>query len=318
MVSRWARHNSVNRSRVDRSFAPDRGDEYLFYQALLGAWPVESVDLGALASRLRDYMIKAIREAKLHTSWIQEDAEYERATARFVEECLTGRRAPGFLDSFVPFATRVARSGMVNSLAQVVLKLASPGVPDIFQGAELWDLNLVDPDNRRPVDFGRRRRWLDELDPAVRGLVHPPRRGEMVRDWLQHWETGAIKLYVTACGLRLRRARPAPFLEGDYVPLETSGERADHVVAFARVGEDAVVLAVVPRLVATRTGGPPLGLPGWGDTLLQLPEALGSLRFEDAFTGAIHEPVRDGRGATLRVAGILADLPVALLASQPA
>lgn len=319
MVARWARLNSANRTRVHGAWAPDRGDEYLFYQALLGAWPAGEGDTGALAVRMRAYTLKAIREAKLHTSWIQEDADYEQATGRFVEQCLTGRRARAFLDSFEPFARRIARAGAVNSLAQVVLKVASPGVPDFYQGGELWDLALVDPDNRRPVDFGVRRRLLAELGPAVAGDLAPARRAELVRALLERWEDGTIKLYVTARALGLRRERPETFLAGGYVPLEASGERAPNLVAFARVLGDDVVIAVVPRLASGLAhGAPPLGLEAWGDTIVHLPEPLADLDFEDALTGAPHRPERGGRGATLRAAGAFAVLPLALLASRRA
>jgi (1->4)-alpha-D-glucan 1-alpha-D-glucosylmutase len=317
MVSRWARVNAINRTRFDRHWAPERGDEYLFYQALLGAWPAAGDDLELLSSRMRAYMLKAIREAKLNTSWIQEDPGYERATLHFVEQCLTGRRAAGFLESFRPFATRVARAGAVNSLAQLVLKLASPGVPDFYQGSELWDLNLVDPDNRAPVDFALRRRLLEGLEPVLSGSA--PHRSELARALLDRWEDGAIKLYVTACGLRLRRERPAPFRDADYLPLRVSGEAAPHVVALARVAGDDAVLAIAPRLVATLGGdGPPLGLAAWGDTVIHLPEPLSRHEFLDAFTGADQRPVGDDRGATLKVAGLLADLPVSLLATRRA
>jgi (1->4)-alpha-D-glucan 1-alpha-D-glucosylmutase len=319
MVSRWARVNGTNRTRVEHEFAPDRGDEYLFYQALLGAWPPGKVDLVALATRLRAYMIKAIREAKLHTSWVQEHPAYEQAMAQFVDQCLRGRRSGAFLESFVPFARHVSRLGMVNSLAQIVLKIASPGVPDIFQGGERWDLNLVDPDNRRPVDFDRLRRGLDEVEAAASGTLPPVECAARARLWLAHWEDGLIKLHVTTAGLRARRDHPAPFLEGEYRPLEVSGERADHVVAFARIHDDEVVLVVAPRLVASLAReGPPLGLPVWGDTMLHLPDSFRERRFADLLTGTPHEATSHGWSGTLRVAGLLADLPVALLISRPA
>lgn len=316
-VTRWSRLNAASRTRLGREWSPDRGDEYLFYQALLGAWPADGGDRGELAGRLGAYMIKAIREAKLHTSWIQEDPDYERAMSHFVEQCLVGRRAAAFLEAFEPFARRVARAGAVNSLAQLVLKLASPGVPDFYQGTELWDLALVDPDSRRPVDFARRQALLAAWGPALRGETPAAERAGRARDLFARWESGEIKAWLTARGMRERRGSPGLYLGGDYAPLQASGAMAPHVLAFARGAGDDAALAVVPRLVATRTGGePPLGLPAWGDTVLELPPGLAGRDFEDVFTGAVHAPNGAGPAPTLRLAGLLADLPVALLRAR--
>ncbi len=316
-VSRWARLNAANRTRVGDEWAPDRGDEYLFYQALLGAWPVVEPDLPKLAERLGTYMAKAIREAKLHTSWINENREYEQAVGRFVNQTLTGPRSSAFLESFEPFARRVARIGAVNSLAQVVIKIASPGVPDFYQGTELWDLNLVDPDNRRPVDFALREALLETLAPALEGCETPAQGSARARGLLEHWEDGRIKLWVTASGLRLRRDRRALFLDGDYVPLEAHGERAGHVLAFARVFGTEVVLVVAPRLTAhVADGAWPVGPAVWGDTRLRLPGDLVVRAFEDALTGSVLHPAHaDG---SLALAEILRECPVALLSAVPA
>src|SRR5262249_21679916 len=159
---------------VDRRTAPDTNDEYLFYQALVGCWPPEAVNAPIceeappdLVSRLRMYMQKAIKEAKTHTSWISQSNAYEDSVSRFVETTLTGSAGQRFLASFVPFVRPVARAGMVNSLAQLVLKIASPGVPDFYQGTETWQLDLADPDNRRPVDFHAREGMLNDLMPWI-------------------------------------------------------------------------------------------------------------------------------------------------------
>ncbi len=318
-VSRWSRLNAANRTRLGRAWAPDRGDEYLFYQSLLGAWPAGPFDLAAFTERMREWMLKAIREAKLRTSWIQEDADYERATVRFVEQSLTGRRARAFLDAFEPFAARVARAGVANSLAQVVLKSASPGVPDFFQGTDLWDLSLVDPDNRRPVDFELRHRLLDELGPALAADAPPERRLATARELLGRWEDGAVKLYVTARALVLRRERPQVFLEGTYEPLDVSGERGPNAVAFARALGDEAVIAVAPRLPTKLAGGaPPLGLEAWGDTVVRLPGALAGRAWEDVLTGAPCPVLPGEDGGTLRLAGLFDALPVALLATRRA
>src|SRR5262249_10478320 len=153
-----------------------------------------------LVERMQAYMAKAVKEAKLHSSWINPNEDYDNATTIFVERVLTGPGAPGFLSAFVPFQQRVARSGLVNSLSQVLLTIARGGVPDFYQGSEMWDLNLVDPDNRRPVAYGARCCALDRID---RLLAQPPAdRAEGISALLQNWQDGAIKLFVTAAALR--------------------------------------------------------------------------------------------------------------------
>ncbi len=316
VVGRWARVNAAQRAPIDDGFAPDRADEYLFYQTLLAIWPPRDVDPAALVPRLREYMTKAIREAKVHTSWINADSAYESGVLAFVERVLTGRRAARFHEVFVPFARRIARLGMVSSLAQLVLKLVAPGVPDFYQGTELWDLTLVDPDNRRPVDFAARSATLEALAPLLDDDV-PARRAAGVAALVDAWEDGRIKLFVTACGLRLRRTLRALFRNGDYVPLEAEGAGAAHVVAVARRHGDTIVIGVVPRLVAAladTTGAP--RPDAWTETRLLLPPTLGtSGPLRDVLTGTLHHV--DGAAAPAPAAIPLAALfrvaPVALL-----
>ena len=169
-VGRWTRITGSARTRVDGDHAPDRNDEYLFYQTLIGTWPAEDLDAPVpreaseeYAQRIRAYMRKAIKEAKAHTSWVNENQPYEKALDNFVTSTLRGHAAPAFLAAFVPFQRQVARLGAINSLSQLVLRMTSPGVVDFYQGNELWDLHLVDPDNRQPVDFAARAAMLDEL-----------------------------------------------------------------------------------------------------------------------------------------------------------
>ena len=168
-----------------------------------------------LVDWLASYVQKAAREAKVHTSWIHENEEYGRAVGQLVRRTLTGHTAPRFMAAFVPFQRRVAQAGMVNSLAQLVLKLASPGVPDFYQGTELWDLSLVDPDNRRPVDFTARQALLDGLGPTIDRLETGRGATDDVADLLERWSDGAIKLFVTACGLRFRREHAGLLLSGE-------------------------------------------------------------------------------------------------------
>jgi (1->4)-alpha-D-glucan 1-alpha-D-glucosylmutase len=329
-ITRWARLNAGNRTTVEGRPAPDRNDEYLFYQALLGAWPVDSPEEASeeLVQRLQQYMTKAIREAKIHTSWINPFEAYEQAVLRFVDRTLRGSRSGRFLGLFVPFQRRIAPIGMLNSLAQLVLKLASPGVPDLYQGNELWDFNLVDPDNRRPVDFAQRERLLEELQPlvdaALEGVGANPglpagaasklstaELGRRVGDLLARWTDGRIKIYLTAAGLRLRRAFPDLFLQGEYLSIEASGPQQNHVVAFARRRGDRAVIAVVPRLMGAFATAPASD-EFWADTQLVLPEGLRPVSLRNVFTA---EAVAVENGG-LSVAQALRTLPVALLCAD--
>jgi (1->4)-alpha-D-glucan 1-alpha-D-glucosylmutase len=314
-VWRWSRTNAPNRTRIDGDWAPHRNDEYLFYQALLGVWPAAShtaVASPELAGRLSEYVIKAAKEAKLHTSWISDNKAYDDALVAFVEKSLRGRRSERFLSSFLPFQERVARAGMVNSLAQLALKICSPGVPDFYQGTELWDLTLVDPDNRRPVDFSHRRRLLEAMEPLLAPGCPPNDRRAGAAEMIEHWPDGRIKMWITARALDLRNRRAALFLAGEYRPLEAVGERGAHVVSFARRNAGETLIVVVPRLAAkmTRSDHPlPLGEASWGLTALSLPADLRPPGgYEDVLTGVRFVP-DDG----LRIADLLRTLPVALL-----
>jgi (1->4)-alpha-D-glucan 1-alpha-D-glucosylmutase len=332
-VSCWMRINASHRTAVDRQSAPDRNDEYLFYQSLLGAWPAEPVDAPIphaapfdLVDRMRRYMQKAIKEAKVHTSWVNENSAYEGAVSTFVETALTGPGARPFLSSFVPFERRVAALGMVNSLAQLVLKIASPGVPDFYQGTEWWDFHLVDPDNRGPVDFASRRAMLDELRPWIdrSEWVSPASPGRRdcatesletcVGAMLARWHDARIKMFLTACGLRLRARERALMLHGDYTPLAADGIGATHLLGFARCLDGKALLAVVPRLTAALLPPDqplPTGAALWGDTRIALPRALAGRAFRQVFTGEPIRPAGDAGG--LRAADVLRTCPVALL-----
>ena len=313
-VGRWRRLARRLKHPVDGDPAPDAGDEYLLYQTLVGAWPVAPAEIasGELARRIAEYMEKATKEAKRHTGWINPRPAYDAAMRAFVE----GLLAPDspFVAACAPFATTVAGHGMVNSLAQTLLKVAAPGIPDVYQGTELWDLSLVDPDNRRPVDFAARRAMLD----ALRERLGAPGtdRPALCRELLAAWPDGRVKLFVLSQGLAARRAHPALFTAGAYHPVEASGRRAEHLVAFARVHRNAAAIAVAPRLSARLMGfggPPPLGADAWGETWLPLPDGVPAGTYRDAFTGApIETEVREGR-AGVAAQRALADCPVALL-----
>ncbi len=313
---RWNRLNTSRKSIVKGELAPDRNDEYLFYQALLGAWPFEPSpeELAVFRERMVQYMLKAIKEAEVHTSWINPDADYEAATRDFVTQVLTDDPDDPFRQDFALLQRRVAFYGQVNGLSQVLLKLTSPGVPDIYQGQEVWDFSLVDPDNRRPVDYDRRRALLADLR---RRLDDPGTdRAALCRELLEHSPDGRVKLFVTHRTLAYRREHPQLFDQGGYRALRSIGRRRRHVCAFVRSREEEALVVVVPRLAVRLTNGAevwPLGRPVWRDTWLVLPRQPVGRRFRDVFTGA-ELAVEEGDGiAGLPLAEVCRDFPVALL-----
>jgi len=321
-IRRWALLNRSKRTLVDGETAPDRNDEYLFYQTLVGMWPpATGMSLNDLKARLVRYMLKAGKEAKVHTSWINPNNAYDKAVEKFIDKALKPSRSNRFLDSFMAFQTRINRMGAINSLAQVLIKITSPGIPDIYQGRELWDFSLVDPDNRQPVDFDHRKRLLQDLEPllAVPSKLDAGSRTGGLLKMLDQWENGHIKMFVTACCLRFRKNHPDLFLEGDYLPLSVAGERADNVVAFARQSNGRFSITVAPRLVVGLME-PELTWPVnsvWEGTHIILPPGLaGKVTLHDRFT---QQPVsitmRDGQ-STLDLDHVFALWPLALLVND--
>ena len=314
-VGRWMRMNRGHRALVDGEPAPDRNDEYRFYQAVMGVWPIDQVQLKPdVVERLQAYMIKSVKEAKLHTSWLTPNVEYEAAVSKFVEHVLAGPGARKFLAAVAPVARRIARVGMINSLAQTTLKLGSPGVPDIYQGAEVWDFSLVDPDNRRPIDFAERKRQLERVEALIerRG----PERASGVALLVDQWGDGAIKLLVTAVGLRLRRQWPDLFLSGAYEPLTIESAVRGDIIAFARVLGDRAVLYIAPRLVASMVYDDepvPLGGKAWKTSRILLPPSLRGKTFRNALTGLSLEPASSASEEWLFAGQVFEYAPVAIL-----
>jgi (1->4)-alpha-D-glucan 1-alpha-D-glucosylmutase len=299
-----------HKREADGELLPDRATEYLLYQTLVGAWlcDLPSGDLAAFRDRIQQYMEKATREAKLHTSWINPDEAYDAALANFVAAILNPDEKGPFLDDLAGVARRVAFFGRINSLAQTLLKLTSPGVPDTYQGTELWDLSLVDPDNRRPVDYELRRRALSALDERA---TDDAGRARLAAELLAQAEDGRIKLYLVATALRHRRAHRELYRRGDYLPLEATGKRSAHLCAYARARGDEALIVVAPRLVVGLTEGAermPLGAEVWDDTALALPAPLAEGRYRDLLTGQVHTV-----GDTTPLGELLAVLPIALL-----
>lgn len=299
-IRRWQSANAKCRGDIEGMFAPDPNEEYLIYQTLLASWPLHEMtddERKEYIGRIQEYMLKALHEAKVHSSWTEPDPEWDGAVTAFVEKILTPGRENRFLSEFEPLAKRVAELGMVNSLSQVVLKLTIPGVPDIYQGEEMWDFSLVDPDNRRPVNYALRIHEAREI------LEKSPDPSALLRDW----RDGRIKLFVTVELLRLRREHPELFLRGDYTPVHAQGKFAESCVAFTRQFRGDSVLVVASRLTA-RVGTPPIG-KAWKDTALVLPDNFaGGI---NVFTGA-DVPAT----GTLLLKDLFRDLPVAVFVSR--
>ena len=327
-VTRWMRLNRAHRTLVDGEPSPDRNDEYRFYQALVGIWPPDGtaaaapdgpgsrppwMDSGDLVERVSAYMLKSVKEAKRHTSWLTPNEEYELAVERFVHGALSGSGGARFLPAFTPFARRVMRAGMVNALAQVVLKIGSPGIPDFYQGAELWDLSLVDPDNRRPVDFDHRRRLLASIEPVL--ALPPAARTAAVGEMMTNWEDGRIKMLLTTLGLRLRREWPDLFVRGRYLPLVTDVTVRAGLVAFARVLDETAVLFIAPRLTAplADTGGLPLGGGAWKTSRVILPPELRGRTLRHHVTGAEVQPIAAGGDEWIFAGQVFETVPVGII-----
>jgi (1->4)-alpha-D-glucan 1-alpha-D-glucosylmutase len=317
VLDRWSRLNSSKKTVVEDQPAPDRNDEYLLYQTLLGAWPAEPLTADCMASfrqRVTAYMQKATKEAKVHTSWVNPNEEYDEAVQQFVARVLPDSADDPFLKDLLNFQRPVAFFGYFNSLAQVLLKLTSPGVPDFYQGSELWDLSLVDPDNRRPVDYRRRRELLSDLQRRIDEAGEDLR--PLAAELLANLPDGHAKMYLMYRVLHFRREHEPLFAQGTYLPLEAAGPKRDHVCAFARTLDDEAILVAVPRLVVRLVGGSeraPMGPDVWEATRLLLPPSLAGRRYRNLLTGEVL--TADGADGTtgLTLAAALADFPVALL-----
>jgi len=312
-LRRWSRLNRSRKRTVEGKSAPSRNDEYLLYQTLVGTWPLKSLSddvLAAYRDRIQAYMIKAVREAKVESSWINPNAEYEGALAAFIDALLGRTEGSLFRQDFVPFQRRVAWLGMLNSLSQTLIKLTSPGVPDIYQGNEVWDFSLVDPDNRRPVDYENRSLLLADMQEFL--ASDGPGAAIRAGTDLRNWEDGRPKLYLIWRALQLRREHSQLFTGGDYAPLSAAGKRADNVVAYARRQGDMGAIVVAGRLfgrLAVEPGDLPLGPTVWGDTTVQtgfLPEGSRPLNVLTGRSVEVHD-------ARMLVADVFADFPAALL-----
>ena len=296
---------------------PDANEEYLLYQTLLGAWPLDpcgAAEYAEFVQRMQAYMLKALHEAKLHTSWVNPRPTYDEAVHHYVGQILDAQTNGAFLDDFRAFQRRVSHYGLFNSLAQTLLKIASPGV-DTYQGTEMWDFSLVDPDNRRPVDYARRSRMLQQLQTSLAATGAD--RRTLARQLLRTKEDGSIKLYITWLALNYyRRTHPGLFSTGAYVPMPTIGAKRAHVFAFARCRGAEAAIVVAPRLFARLLPEEqelPLGAVVWQDTRVLLEGIDPHQGWRHLFTGErIAFRVQED-GPSLAIAEVLTHFPVALL-----
>jgi (1->4)-alpha-D-glucan 1-alpha-D-glucosylmutase len=302
----WMKQNRPKKVALGSRLVPEPNTELLLYQTLLGAWPLDAAEVPEFRERLRAYLVKAVREAKSFTSWLRINERYENALLGFIDAILAVKPDNLFLADFLEFQSKVAFYGALNSLSQVVLKAAMPGVPDFYRGTELWDFSLVDPDNRRPVDFVKRARALDGLRKAEK-----EDRVKLLSTLKTGWRDGRIKMYVTYRALQARRASPELFGHGDYRPLYAAGRNRERVCAFLRRYDGSFTLVAAPRFFTglSAAGRWPVGEGVWGDDRMVLPRGA-PREWTNAFTG---ETLRLEAGRVLYLREMFRTLPVALL-----
>ncbi len=305
----WTQQNARFKTTASGQSVPDPSEEYFLYQTLLGTWPLESQDCATLIERVQAHMIKATREAMVHTRWTRPNQPHEDALLKFVSRILSNENAD-FLADFRQFQKKVAYFGMMNGLSQTLLKVAAPGVPDFYQGSDLWDLRLVDPDNRGPVDFDKRAADLDRI-------VKAGASGQIAQNLIEQWPDGQIKLYLIWRVLQFRQNHQQIFRDGEFLHLQVEGGYSRNIIAFARRHEAQWILAAAPRwisqLPATRVGKKTEF--NWGDTRLVLPPGTPSL-WDNILTSEPIASCAEGSGGYVKASDLFHDLPVALISGS--
>lgn len=316
-LDRWSKLNAKHKTKVNGQLTPDRNEEIFLYQTLLGAYPPQPVpdENGPFLDRIQSYAIKATREAKVHTRWTLPNVDHESALQKFVAALLAPGKHNAFLSDFRPFQQRIAFAGMLNGLSQALLKIFSPGIPDFYQGSELWDLRLVDPDNRRPVDFSKSAALLNELQ------AHSSPDSAFISELLRNWPDGRVKLFAIWKALTFRKENQQLFANGDFHQLPATGPRREHIIAILRHHKNDWALLLAPRWLARYhetghaewTRGAPHNF--WQDTAVSLPPDLPA-HWQDVFTQSAMEPA--GNRRALSIHAVLQNFPAALLhATQP-
>jgi len=314
-LRQWGDMNAPHRTAVDGVAAPDRNEEYSIYQTLVGEWPLDLREMKSLRERAHAYTLKSIREARIYSSWADPNTRREDAVHAFIDRILDDSRQNEFLEDFVQFQKRISHFGLFNSLSQSLIKLTAPGVPDTYQGTEILDFSLVDPDNRRPVDFAHRRGLIEKSSKSIQEKAAA---AVASGEFLGSEESDCLKLLVHKTVLKIRRQYPGLFTVGRYTPIQSGGSRGQHLFAFARSHGAQAAIVVVPRLTCKLLDGPdgwPCGPAVWGDTFIHLPEGTGR-NFRNAFTDLPLKQSSSGDSSKALAAFCLATFPVALFVSE--
>ncbi|TFG61258.1 MAG: malto-oligosyltrehalose synthase, partial [Nitrospirales bacterium] len=311
----WGRFNKKAVHRLEEQLAPSSNEEYLIYQTMLGAWPFGPLSNEVrtkFLERMQTYMVKALREAKVTSSWLNPDEAYEQAVLNFLSRILSPNPTNSFLEDFLPFHHRIAGYGIYNSLAQVLIKTLAPGIPDFYQGTELWDLSLVDPDNRGLVDYAHHQERLAELQDLQQKL-NPI---ELLQHLFHHADNGLIKMYITLTALQYRKNHDSLFRQGTYRQLDVQGERAEHICGFLRQENNKVCITVVPRFLTHLISDPttlPVGESTWGGTWISIPSHLEAQSYRNVLTQEIMALQNESDMVRLPVATLFSHFPFALL-----
>lgn len=306
-IEKWVMVNKKHKTQIRESLEPDANLEYFIYQTLIAAWPDEPLtpdQMPAFADRMWNYFLKSIREAKLQTSWVFPNDEYEAAVKKFVEGILVHGTENHFLMDFLSFQEKVASFALWNSLSALVLKLGSPGIVDTYQGCELWNYSLVDPDNRRPVDYEVRKNYLKQIEAKGRGILPE----DFLQELIGSKKDGRIKLYILWKGLNFRKENYELFLGGDYTALKIEGSRKDNVVAFLREKSGERVLVAAARFFTELTSQ-----EIWRDTAMVLPSTKEGTKFKDIFTGRTVPVSESGENRVIKIEDLFQTLSVGIL-----
>ena len=306
-LERWAALNAQHKEDVAGHSVPDGNEEYYLYQTLLGVWPLDKEGCVGLLERVQGHVVKAIREAMVHTRWTRPNQKHEDALQRFVANVLSSELNGEFLHDFRQFQKKVAYFGMINGLSQTLLKITSPGVADFYQGSELWDLRLVDPDNRGAVNFDKRIAVLDTIAGS-----EPVATGKELHDLVDHWQDGRVKMYLIWRAVHFRGEHQDLFRKGELIPIQAAGKHAHNVIAFLRRKGEESALIVVPRFLSQVCATIcPISDMDWGDTLLLLPQGA-PVEWSSVLTGTRVASQKKESGPSLMVSGLLREFPVGL------
>lgn len=313
-VMRWSLLNQPHKVQDGDDAIPDANEEYFIYQTLIGTWPLYPMDPAAhlqYMNRIQEYIEKAFKEAKIHTSWINPNIKYDQLIRQFIQKILNSNLVSNaFLTDFIHFIPKISAAGMLNSLSQLIIKLTSPGIPDIYQGNEVWNFKLVDPDNRQPIDYPGRnyllKGILEQQSPIFPGQL---------QQMLQHPEDGRIKLFLTMQTLQMRYQNPDLFLYGNYHPLNVQGDKQNHIIAYARMFENKIAIIVTARFFFAflNPEGIEINPDHWKNTFIELPPEWDHCSFYSSCTGINVMPEKSNNSILIPVDKIFYQLPFDLL-----